>query len=88
MIDVEILNQLCDSFKLWTVVDNPKESSKNLIAAVKAMNRIHIRRQTRHYPSCDVSRGKVDKERLDSRAGCTADFGRYDEWRAASRRNN
>jgi hypothetical protein len=30
--------------KLWTVVDNPKESSKNLIAAVNAMNRIHIRR--------------------------------------------
>src|SRR3984957_19406360 len=29
--------------KLWTVVDNPKESSKNLIAAVNAMNRIHIR---------------------------------------------
>jgi predicted pyridoxine 5'-phosphate oxidase superfamily flavin-nucleotide-binding protein len=26
------------------VVDNPKESSKNLIAAVNAMNRIHIRR--------------------------------------------
>jgi hypothetical protein len=30
--------------KLWTVVDNPKESSKNLIAAVNAMSRIHIRR--------------------------------------------
>jgi hypothetical protein len=30
--------------KLWTVVDNPKESSKNLIAAINAMNRIHVRR--------------------------------------------
>ena len=29
--------------KLWTVVDNPKESS-NLIAAINAMNRIHVRR--------------------------------------------
>ena len=30
--------------KLWTVVDNPKVSEKNLIAAINAMNRIHIRR--------------------------------------------
>src|ERR1700722_21627 len=30
--------------KLWTVVDNPKESSKNLTAAINAMNRIHVRR--------------------------------------------
>src|SRR6202045_1810293 len=30
--------------KLWTVVDNPKESSKNLMAAINAMNRIHVRR--------------------------------------------
>ena len=30
--------------KLWTVVDNNKVSEKNLIAAINAMNRIHIRR--------------------------------------------
>jgi hypothetical protein len=30
--------------KLWTVVDNSKVSEKNLIAAINAMNRIHIRR--------------------------------------------
>jgi DNA-binding CsgD family transcriptional regulator len=30
--------------KLWTVVDNPKVSEKNLIAAINATNRIHIRR--------------------------------------------
>src|ERR1700731_1652407 len=30
--------------KLWTVVDKPEVSEKNLIAAIKSMNRIHIRR--------------------------------------------
>jgi hypothetical protein len=30
--------------KLWTVVDNNKVSEKNLIAAINAMNRIHVRR--------------------------------------------
>jgi hypothetical protein len=30
--------------KLWTVVDDPKVSGKNLIAAINSMNRIHIRR--------------------------------------------
>jgi hypothetical protein len=30
--------------KLWTVVDNPKVSEKSLVAAINAMNRIHIRR--------------------------------------------
>jgi hypothetical protein len=30
--------------KLWTVVDSNKVSEKNLIAAINAMNRIHIRR--------------------------------------------
>jgi hypothetical protein len=29
--------------KLWTVVDSNKVSEKNLIAAINAMNRIHIR---------------------------------------------
>jgi hypothetical protein len=30
--------------KLWTVVDNNQVSEKNLIAAINAMNRIHVRR--------------------------------------------
>jgi hypothetical protein len=30
--------------KLWTVVDNPKVNEKSLVAAINAMNRIHVRR--------------------------------------------
>jgi hypothetical protein len=30
--------------KLWTIVDNPKSTAKEVIAAIDAMNRIHIRR--------------------------------------------